>query len=162
MRSTNIAAAVAIIVTGAAAAQPSETLDWPVGHMRPYLRDSGVVSNSGGAAAVTFREQIHLPEAVWIRVYFDRVELHVGSFVRISSQLDGEVQELDAAAMEMWANSSGYFNGDTVTVELMAAPWSTHNRVVITQVALETGAALPLGGGSGKCLCGGDDPRPVE
>jgi len=88
-----------------------------------------------------------------MRVYFGDVVLGEGSFLRMTSDLDGEVQELDAAALEMWGNSTAYFNGDTVFVELVAGPGTLQNRLVIDEVASAEGA-VP----AGTCgICGPDD-----
>ncbi len=47
------------------------------------------------------------------------MDLAAGSFIRITSSLDGQAQELDAAALAAWHHSSAYFNGDTVIVEVV-------------------------------------------
>ena len=99
------AALGAVTVVGAAQAQQvqqpqvqHQTLDLPVSEFMPYTADSGLKANSAMVATVLFREDIQVNEAEWIRVYFGDVELATGSVVRITSLLDGEVQELDAAA----------------------------------------------------------------
>ncbi len=165
-----IPAAVAATATVAAplAAQTSHDLDpgiyhtptAPVGQTLEYSKDSGVLPNAAEAATVIFAELVEISEAAWIRVYFGDVDLGPGSFVRITSLLDGEVQELGADAMAMWGNSTAYFNGDRVLVELVGGAATTANRLRIDKVDFEGLVAVPAGG-AGQCgICGGDDRVP--
>ncbi len=158
MRSVTIGAAAAVFLFAAtAAAQEHPTA--PVGQMEPFHLDSGLISNQGVAAGVGFKDQIHVENAAWLRVYFGKTDLGPGSFVRLTSALDGEVQDLDAATLAMWTNTSAYFNGDTLNIELVAGPKTINNRVVVEQVAVEMHAPQPVGGG-GQCgICGATDDR---
>ena len=141
-----------------ASAQQYETLDHPVGEFRPYHRDSGPLANEAAAARTLFIEDIRIEDAAWIRVYFTDTALARGSFVRIRSRLDGEVQVLDADSMAMWGSTSAYFNGDTVTVVLVGGATTRGNRLVIDRVAVEMPAAAA--GGAGQCgICGPSDNR---
>ena len=134
------------------------TLDRPSGEPRPYLRDSGLRANDGDTSAVLFRENVRVEGAAWMRVYFGAIELAPGSTVRLTSHLDNEVQELDAAGLAQWGNTSAYFNGDTVVVELMGGPRTARNRLVIDHVTIEIGPPLPIGGCG---ICGLDDRVPT-
>jgi len=155
-----VAAALCAAMVVAASAQQYETLDNPVGEFRPYDRDSGLLDNEAGAASTLFHEEVRIEDAAWIRLYFAEAALGPGSFVRIRSLLDGEVQELDANAMTMWGNTSAYFNGDTVTVELVGGAKTQDNRLVIDHVAVEMPGGIAAGG-SGQCgICGADDRVP--
>ncbi len=132
---------LSLLVAVLAAAAPlssthaQSTLDRPVGEARPYVRDSGLRANDGDSSVVLFRENVHVEGAAWLRVYFGAIELAPGSFVRLTSGLDNETQALDAAALVQWGNTSAYFNGDTVVVELVGGPKTTRNRLVIDHVA---------------------------
>jgi hypothetical protein len=73
----------------------------------------------------------------------------------MTSSLDGEVQTFDAALAAMWSEASGYFNGDTVELELVGAAVPGMNRVALDHVTMEQGVA---GGADGSCgICSGDD-----
>ena len=113
------------------AGQVPGTLDHPTGAVVPYVLD--------GFATDT----VHIESASWLRLYFDRVELAPGSFLRMTSVLDGEVQELDAAGLSSWGNTSAYFNGDTVLVELVAADAGAGNRVSLRFHAAVSVPELP-------------------
>ena len=156
MRLHRIAVAVvlALLVLPASA---QLTLNKPLDEPTPYYRDSGVLGNVSRSFDVVHVEEVSIPNASWLRLYFGDVELDHGSFLRITSMFDGEVQELDAAALEMWSNTTAYFNGDTVTVELVAGPGTHQNRLVIEQLASETLSAIPTGGCG---ICGADDRVP--
>lgn len=137
-----------------------QTLDWPVGEFQAYTLDSGSIPNPVDQTATVFQHQVQIGNAAWLRVFFGAgVSLEGSSFIRITSLLDNEVQELDAAALTMWSNSTAYFNGDAVLVELVAAPQTT-NRLVIDQIATEIVFGFPRGS-PGQCgICGTDDRMP--
>ncbi|MCH8825105.1 MAG: hypothetical protein IH984_16545 [Planctomycetes bacterium] len=146
--------ALAIIVGSfATSALAQQTLDRPLDEPQDYHLDSGLLNNPAIDAQTLFNNVITIKDAAWLRIYFSDVQLEADSFVRITSQLDKEVQELDADALAMWGNSSAYFNGNSLLVELVAAPGTT-NRFIINQIAMETEVALP----AGTCgICGPDD-----
>ncbi|MCZ6811253.1 MAG: hypothetical protein O7D97_04550 [Planctomycetota bacterium] len=149
----------AMLATGAlvSSTRAQTTLDRPIGQDRPYRVDSGILANPAGAATILFRETVHIKGAAWMRVYFGSVVLAPGSVVRVTSALDGETQQLDDVAMAMWGNTSAYFNGDTMVVELIAGPKTANNRLIIDHLTLELGVAHPIG----SCgICGSDDRVP--
>jgi hypothetical protein len=136
-----------------------QSLNKPMEEPKPYFRDSGELKNISASPRVVHTERVAVDGAAWIRVYFGAVELGQGSALRLRSELDGEVQQLDAGALALWSNSSAYFNGDAVTVDLLAGPGTT-NRMVIERAAWELSDALPAGG-PGQCgICGADDRTP--
>jgi len=150
---------VAMLVALAAPAFAQMTLDRPLEEPTPYLRDSGAISNISSLARTVHEETVVVDQAAWVRIYFGDVMLGNGSFLRLTSELDGAVQELDADAMAAWENSSAYFNGESVLVELVAGPKTIGNRLVIAEVAWEASAAIP----AGSCgICGPDDRVPSD
>ncbi|MHC4108430.1 MAG: hypothetical protein ACYSTY_10135 [Planctomycetota bacterium] len=155
----SLPAALAIAAAPVSWTHAQSTLDRPSGEPRPYLRDSGLRANDGDTSAALFREIVRVEGAAWMRVYFGAVELAAGSTVRLTSILDDEVQELDAAGLAQWGNTSAYFNGDSVVVELMGGPKTARNRLVIEHVTIEIAPPpLPIGGCG---ICGPDDRVPT-
>ncbi len=73
--------------------------------------------------------------ARWLRLNFDAVELAPGSVLRLTSLLDGAQQHLNATTAAQWRNTSAYFNGAAVRVELLAAEGSVGNRVAIRSLS---------------------------
>ncbi len=144
MRALMAAALCAAAVSRPAPAQL--TLDLPTGEFRPWHSDSGLQRNAGNAPAAVHGELVRVEDAAWLRLYFDEISLARGSFVRVTSLLDGEVQELDAAEAAMWGFSTAYFNGDAVRVELVAGPGTSGNRYAIGLLGVGAHPAQPVGG----------------
>ena len=86
---------------------------------------SGVVSNLSPSPRIVFSEVITLEDAPWIRLQFGRVQLEGSSYLLIRSHQDGETQFLNRQTLAEWRNSSAFFNGPQVTVELVAAGWTS-------------------------------------
>ncbi|MBU0617227.1 MAG: hypothetical protein KKI02_05895, partial [Planctomycetes bacterium] len=137
-------------------------LDWAQGELTPYVLDSGKISNTEPDSSVVFEKTITVEDAVWMRLYFTDTNLGPGSYVRMTSRFDGEIQELDGADLAMWNYTSAYFNGDSVHLELIAAPETSGNRIVLDQVAVH----IVPGELRGPChdsdwgICGIDDRVP--
>lgn len=141
--------------------------------------DSGTVRWSGEAvigerglpapggvvgAQVVFSQLVQVPDATWLRLTFDHVQLAGsaqdgnGSFLRMTSLHDGAHQVLNAISLDQWRNTSAYFNGDAVLVELLAYPANPDrpgdNRVVMREVLTgDDDGAFPLS------ICDGVDER---
>ncbi len=120
----------------AASGFAQDTLDCPQGELTPYVLDSGKISNTGRDSSVVFEKTITMVDAAWMRLYFADANLGPGSYVRLTSLFDGEIQELDANDLAMWNYTSAYFNGDSVHLELVAAPGTSGNRIALDQVAV--------------------------
>lgn len=130
------------------------------GEFQSYERDSGVLANSDNVPKAVYEHTVQVDNAAWLRIYLGEVQLAPGSFVRFTSLLDGEVQELDAAGLAIWENSSAYFNGDAVKVELVAGAATAQNRIKIELVARTIIDETLLGCGFPCGICGPDDRVP--
>ncbi len=124
-----------------------------------YEIDSGLVHNPGQAQDVIYSTWVQAEGASWIRLKFDDMLLagtpfgDSESFIRITSALDGAVQTLNMVHIAQWQNSSAYFNGDMVLVEIVAAPGTGDNHVSIV------GAWIGDEGNSTTTICDGVDDR---
>jgi hypothetical protein len=112
--------------------------------------DSGIVRVLEEEAGVDARapqeaiwsQVIEGNDADWVRIRFADVVLARSteqvreSYIRVTSLEDGYEQYLDARTIHEWKNTSAYFNGGSVLVELMASPnvSSQHNRIRIVGV----------------------------
>jgi V8-like Glu-specific endopeptidase len=129
-------------------------------HPVPVRVDSGWVENSGDEPAAVFATTLEIPEALWLRLTFDDVQLagraadRDASYVRITGLLDGYAQQLDARHVRAWHNTSAYFNGSEVLIELIAYPRTGPNRLVMSSVS-----AGERGYASDRSLCGPTDDR---
>ena len=126
--------------------------------------DSKNIYHDGGRSQVIWEETIELDEAVWLRLYFDRlvlahdVEGNTSSILRITSLEDGAVQTLDAKTAKQWSNTSAYFNGNSVKLELIAPPNGRMNRVSVKQV--DSGEVPPAE--IARSICGNFDDRTLS
>ena len=154
-RIPSLGAAVLITSVLAGGAPAAETLDAPIGALVAYGLDSGAFDNAHDAPRMVFNVAVTVEDAAWVRLYFGKVDLPDGSFLRLVSQLDGYTQHLDSARLLEWSNTSAYFNGNTVWIELVAGPATVGNRVRLDHVTVQ------FGGGATAGFCGicDDDDR---
>jgi hypothetical protein len=139
------------------------TLNFPVGEFHALPLDSGQLANQTRGFAVVYDQAVSVADAMWIRLYFGHVALDAGSYLRITSAKDGEIQELDGSGLTLWQNTSAYFNGDTVYLELVAAPGSRGNQVVLERVAVQMAPADRGPCADDDCgICGSDDRVPSD
>lgn len=132
--------------------------DWGRANVVRTPLDSGVLGNDKAEPKVVFSRIASVPggaaAAPWMRLVFDRLDLAEGSFVRITSLTDGDAQVLDAAAAAEWGNTTAYFNGGAVLVELIAGPGTTANSVVLSR-----SVAGMTGGVTDRRVCDSVDNR---
>ncbi len=117
---------------------------------------------AGGDNQVVFVTMVHVNDAPWLRLAFDRAELSGdaandnASRLRITSVRDGGVQWLTSENVEQWYHTSAYFNGDAVMVEVIASPGTGASRLVMTKV---TAGLAPF---SDRTICGATDDRALS
>jgi len=100
--------------------------------------DSGFVSATQGAdPVVVFSHVVRVQGAPWVRLHFGDVRLSGSpsavneSFLRITAEADGAVQILDSSALARWGNTSAYFNGEAVVIELFGRAGTGANRLLL-------------------------------
>ncbi|MFT7668355.1 MAG: V8-like Glu-specific endopeptidase [Planctomycetota bacterium] len=156
-RSLATVALIAAPFTLQAAAQQQA----PPSALVPYEFDSGLAENTGSAPDIVLSFPVFMGKAAWLRLNFDEVQLSgdilagTGSILRITALEDGAIQEMDARHVEQWANSSAYFNGDTVLVEVLAYPGTGMNRVSMSEMIVGLSPDLD----SDPTICGLVDDR---
>jgi V8-like Glu-specific endopeptidase len=155
---------VAGSITSAAVAQSTDPLPQILSHNMAVGTDSGLVraSAAGQTPEVVYTTSVRSAGAAWLRLSFSDVTLAGdpaadGAMLRITSQADGAVQYLNAEQLAQWANSSAYFNGEAVTVELLAFPGTGDSRVVIDQAAVGDAAQY-----AARTICGATDDRTLS
>jgi V8-like Glu-specific endopeptidase len=147
-------AGVAVLLTASAQAQTAA----PLYHSVPLALDSGEVANTGSQPEVIISFPVQMAGSTWLRLYFDEVTLAGdvwegnGAILRLTSWLDGDVQELNSRHVDQWQRSSAYLNGDTVQVEVLAYPGTGVSRVKLRAVD----AGIP---GQQESQCGPTDDR---
>jgi V8-like Glu-specific endopeptidase len=125
--------------------------------MHPCTLDTGVQSSRPGEAAtrVAFRSVVKVPGSPWLRLSFSGVSLGRASYLTVTSLGDGARQRLDARALTQWKNSSAYFNGDAVSVDLHVASGDSNVFARMNEVMIGDP-------GSGESQCGTTDDRIVS
>ncbi len=99
--------------------------------------DSGLVANALPRPAVVISRTVRVEGAEWLRLSFREIQLagdpdgENGSILRITSFLDGGVQEQSSVHVGQWQKTSAYFNGDTLQIDVVAHPRSGNNRIVL-------------------------------
>ena len=132
--------------------------------------DSGLVANTVtapagvGLAQVVWSTVVMVPGSSWLRLRYAGVMLSGqatpggdGSFLRITSLRDGAVMTQHLLHVGQWQDTSAYFNGDAVQVELLAFPGTGQNRLVIDQVL--AGPLTPI---TTESICGNTDDRTLS
>lgn len=133
----------------------------PPSHVVDVNFDSGPQRNLGSEPVVVWNDIIEIQGAQWLRLEFSQVDLgqgfmaENGSTIRIVSMLDGAEQTLNTRTAREWQNTSAYFNGDSVAIELTAYPNGNINRVVVDSVVA---GDIP-GRGTIESICDGADDR---
>ncbi|HZH99239.1 MAG TPA: trypsin-like serine protease, partial [Fimbriimonadaceae bacterium] len=129
---------------------------------------SGPVRHSGSTDApeIVYSEVVSVKDAQWLRLSFGRVRLSGdpasgnASYLRIVSLADLAVQRLDSESLSQWSDTTAYFNGSQVLLQLVAHKGSGPSEVTVSDA--HVGLPPPPGAQS---LCGTDnrtlssDPR---
>ena len=109
-------------------------------------------SGAPGRAEPAWNTVVGDPSAGWVRVFFgSETRLPPGARIRLTSLQDGAQQNLSAETLAQWRNSSAYFNGPEVLVELLPPPRGGGQRVVV--VGLWAGISLH----ATESICFADD-----
>jgi hypothetical protein len=150
---------VAALVAPAAIAQPPTPAiaPWPTRFV-PQAIDSGQLVPTAlppHPATPLFEALLHAPGSAWVRVNLAGTTLAEGATLVVVSSQDGARQTLSRDTLAQWAESSAYFNGPAVRIELHAPPGSTApSRVVATGLwAEDFEQATPA------TICGTTDDR---
>lgn len=123
-------------------------------HKEVYTLQAGGYKGLEAESLVAFREVVQISGAPWLQLHFSDYNLGKQSYITITSLKDGGQQRLDSNNMKNWYNSSAYFNGDAVEVELHAEPGEKGIFFRIDQISVGEwmGSNLWI-----ESLCGGDD-----
>ncbi|MHC5025731.1 MAG: trypsin-like serine peptidase [Planctomycetota bacterium] len=153
------AAALVATMTGSPGFAQDNTMEAPLlEETVAFSLDSGPIVNDSTRRRVVYSAVVQWPDAPWVRVVFQRAELGhppVGgeaTVLRVTSLLDDAVQILDRQQLMHWRNTSAYFNGDAVLLEVVADPGAQPSLLVVDGFQ----AGLTPDGGPAT-ICGEDD-----
>jgi V8-like Glu-specific endopeptidase len=162
---------VSVMVVGCAlalhlpsSAQVLTTADSPIEHVLvPVQFDTGEVQNHGQERGVAYSAEVRVPRRSWIRLQFSSASLGrtppggQPTVLRISSLLDGGTQTMNTEHLRQWNNSTAYFNGDAVRLEIICDPDAPPSRVTMNQLIV--GSFVQYGEGGIATICGSTDDR---
>ncbi len=103
-------------------------------HMEPYSLNSGMQQAQGAATTIAYSETVSVSNAPWLRLMFSDANLGQRSYLVLTSAQDGARQHLTAEMLQQWQNTSAYFNGGSVEVELHVAPGDDNVFVSMNEV----------------------------
>ncbi|MDH4070365.1 MAG: T9SS type A sorting domain-containing protein [Ignavibacteria bacterium] len=126
-------------------------------HVVPYHLASGIHNGPAGDAnaALVYNEVVQVPNTPWNRIRFTAAYLGESSYLVLRSLRDGITQTLDAEALETWGNTTAYFNGDAIELQLYVGAGDTDVFVEVGEVI--SGEFLP--GDTPESQCGPVDDR---
>ena len=93
--------------------------------IQPFSWQSGVYQGEGSpgsAANLVYSTVVKVVNVPWLRLLFSDLYLGNNSYIIITSLQDGAWQRLNSTNMVEWQNSSAYFNGSSVKIDLFVAP----------------------------------------
>ena len=120
--------------------------------------ESGWLTNDAATARTLFSTDVQVRGAAWLRLHLTGTNLPAGTELRLTAAADGAVQRFHGDSLADYRDLSAFFNGDTVTVELVAAPGTRGNRARV--VAIEAGD--PPAAGVPTTICGPIDRRALS
>lgn len=145
-------ALISVLIVTVAPAAAQEILPHEIARRtEPLAIDSGAINARPGAGAA-WETTVRFDGAPWLRLFFAEAALAPGAYVRVTSLFDGHSQVLPGWALEAWSNSTAYFNGDALKVELVA-PRGGISRLVLSEASV---GEVPIGVDS---ICGSVDDR---
>jgi V8-like Glu-specific endopeptidase/subtilisin-like proprotein convertase family protein len=159
---------------GVAHAQDSGTLAKPAPLAQTFslqTMDSGLLEADAVQSSTLYTAEASVPGARWVRLEFEEASLGhpdgdpaSGAWLIITSLEDGAVQYLNAESLAQWQNTTAYFNGPIVRVQIWSPPGVGASRVRVRGIyadAAEGGIAAQGADNGGEItpfdLCGGDD-----
>ena len=147
-----LVAAVLASVCGLAAGQTA-----PLNFDRtPLAIDSGDLEAPASGAGVVYSEAVEAAGSDWIRVYFGETVLPEGAELIVTSARSGHFHRLNAESLAQWSNSSAYFEGDLVFIDVILQAGSAPARVRINGV---DGGLPSL---DSRTICDGADDRQLS
>jgi len=128
--------------------------------------DSGALSATGSPDKyeVLYTTVVSVPGAEWVRLAFGDCTLAGdpgadGALIRLTSAHDGHSQLLNAESLQWWNNTSAYFNGSEVLVEVLSRKGAGESRITITSA---TGGLPPQTTYADRTICGTTDDRQLS
>ena len=121
-----------------------------------YQASSGMQTNTSKQAKTLYSHLVRIEDASSFQVTFGRTNLPEGTQLRLTSFDDGATQHLNATTLQQWKNTSAWFNGTAVLIELIAEPNTNASYVTIDGVKMIRQI------GDARSICGSTDDRELS
>ncbi|MEM9411245.1 MAG: trypsin-like peptidase domain-containing protein, partial [Planctomycetota bacterium] len=111
---------------------------------------SGKIYHKGEESQLVWSEEISLENANWVRLQFKHLALAgdpqggESSILKITSLEDGAFQTLNSKTAQQWRNTSAYFNGNAVRLELFAAANQRMNLIAVSEITAGIDEYVPF------------------
>lgn len=89
---------------------------------QPHRHSTGVLVNRGATTVMAARHRIRVPGAPSLRVFFEQLALGPGAWVDVTGTEDGWTHRITADEAAKWRDSSAFFNGEALVLELFLGP----------------------------------------
>ncbi|WP_158237302.1 trypsin-like peptidase domain-containing protein [Aquimarina sp. MAR_2010_214] len=122
-------------------------------HYTKYNMEIKPDGNQSKSSSQIITQTISEKGATWLRLFLKDVNLGNKSTLTITSALDGATQTLTSTTIKDWKNTTAYFNGDKIILELTVAPGEEAIALTINEVGV--GENDP----TSKSQCGSSDDR---
>lgn len=117
---------------------------------------NGLPTTSNEKYKIAFKGRIQRKGAPWIRLLFNQASLSLNSFIIITSVEDKAQQKLNSVTLSQWNNTSAYFNGDAVDVELHVAAGDSNVFFDVNEVMIGN-RDKNNNSSNASSICGGDN-----
>ncbi|MCZ6596071.1 MAG: PKD domain-containing protein [Planctomycetota bacterium] len=114
------ATAMLVALVPLAAAQGRDEV--PFAEIQRYSYATGTLENPTGAYRLVHEKVVEVRGAPSLRVFFEEIDVGPDGYLDVVSQSDGEAHRLTSEEILKWRSSSGFFNGDTLVLQLYLAP----------------------------------------
>lgn len=144
---------ISLFVTSFLFAQP-ESIPY---HFDSIGLNSGIHNGQkrGMKHIIAFGTEIQINNAAWLRLIFGETELSSNSYILITSIKDDIQQKLDTKSLKGWNNTSAFFNGNRLKIELYVA--AKDSGVFVKVEKIMVGEYNSIDGIS--TICGSEDNR---
>ncbi|MFQ5630432.1 MAG: T9SS type A sorting domain-containing protein [bacterium] len=106
-----------LILLGLPVLLSAQTAEIPF-HDEAYNWKSRIHNGDGLRERLAESHTVRAQGAPWLRLYFGNLNLGPKSHITITSLQDGATQNLNAQTLTEWQNTSAYFNGDAIKIEI--------------------------------------------
>ena len=126
-------------------------------HTEQYFLNSGLYNGTElPEQTIVWEKIVQVTDAPWLRLKFGASSLGNNSYLQLTSLYDSSTQKLTKTTLAQWYNTSAFFNGDAIRLQLVVAPGDMNIFIEIQEVFV--GERTQQGVGT-EAICGTSDDR---